>query len=68
MFQTVVVLTFCTWIPAVPQDENTYNDKCQVRNLIIIPQSLQKQFLSIAYEASGHQGYDCTYSILSDSA
>jgi len=31
-----------------------------VKYLIIIPQSLQKQFLSIAYEASGHQGYAMT--------
>ena len=36
--------------------------------LIIVPQSFQKQFLTIAHEASGHQGSDHTFSILSDSA
>ena len=35
--------------------------------LIVVPQSLHKHFLSIAHEASGHQGSDRTFSILSDS-
>ena len=40
----------------------------ETKHLIIVPQSFQKQFLSIAHEASGHQGSDCTFSILSNSA
>ena len=36
--------------------------------LIVVPQSFQKQFPTIAHEASGHQGSDHTFSILSDSA
>ena len=35
--------------------------------LIIVPQSLCKHFLTIAHETLGHQGSDCTFSILSDS-
>ena len=40
----------------------------ETKHLIIVPQSFQKQFLSIAHEASGHQGSDRTILILSDSA
>ena len=40
----------------------------ETKHLIIVPQSFQKQFLSIAHEASGHQGSDRTFSILSNSA
>ena len=36
--------------------------------LIVVPQSFHKQFLTIAHDASGHQGSDRTLSILSDSA
>ena len=36
--------------------------------LIVVLQSFQKQFLTIAHEASGHQGSDRTFSILSESA
>ena len=36
--------------------------------LIVVPQSLRKQFLTTAHDASGHQGSDRTFSILSDSA
>ena len=36
--------------------------------LIVVPQSFHKQFLTIARDASGHQGSDRTLSILSDSA
>ena len=40
----------------------------ETKHLIIVPQSFQKQFLSVAHEASKHQGSDRTFSILSDSA
>ena len=37
------------------------------KHLIVAPQSFHKQFLTMAHEASGHQGSDRTLSILSDS-
>ena len=37
------------------------------KHLIVAPRSFHKQFLTIAHEASGHQGSDRTLSIFSDS-
>ena len=36
--------------------------------LIVVPRSLQRQFLAIAHDKAGHQGIDCTLAQLSEIA